>query len=70
MRAEAGLYNVEVLINLKYSLIAMITCSVYKQWMLKCQCFVSLQNLVLGVYAICTTLGFVLCVCAFDLDVG
>ena len=28
---EVGLYNVEVLINLTYSLIAMITCSVYKQ---------------------------------------
>ena len=35
---EAGLYNVEVLVHLvhlKYSLIVMITCSVYKQWVLK-----------------------------------
>ena len=31
----AGLYNVEVLVHLKYSLIVMITCSVYKQWVLK-----------------------------------
>ena len=32
---EVGLYNVEVLVHLKYSLMVMITCSVYKQWMLK-----------------------------------